>query len=720
MKKFTWKKLMSLVLVAALVIGCLQLNAKRVSAEDGEPAAEAPVLDIVPSAAVGESSAELEPAIVYSVTRTPGQVSETNQIVIALAMDTSGSMGDTIAEEEISEQNWTLWDWGYYFLTGHVPTRHISALEVATIQAKNFAESLGENISVKYVVFNSGANVVSSLDGVTANGGTNIDAALEAVEDLNGVKALVVLTDGLPTFATQGEGGTRIGNGSDTTQNVLDETNAAITRLTKAGVTIYAINYGGAGNIFENQNNEKVIPYSSDFDAASLKAELDKIATSIKEIYATDAYIEAVLGDYVQYVGDAADVTVSTNEETGVTTLKWDIADYNKDVEGSVLNPVTPDLKFAVVVKDAENNVLTEKDDIVARLLELDDPETDDDQIVVENTTDEEGNDLVVIKVAVTAKGQTVLHYFVGTEEKTKAVDCTATEAVSVYSYTPVVEPEEQTYMINYIYGEDVVAVSTGSAVLPYKAVADYANAVANEGFDKADYEVKEGATLEFDLVAGSDNVFAVELVKKAPVVLEVEYKVNYKAGDDLVASYTDSIADGSDIQAKALTDAAVIAAEGFDKTKYEVVAGQTLTFHVTVDFKEFDVEVQLKKVDPKPTDDPGQKIEIIFATPTPTPDPEPTDVPTPTPTEEPTPSQIHVVDIEETETPEGDVDLEETETPQAAPEEEELDVEPIDTPQGDLPQTGVAPTVAFLGLGAACVLFGGMIVLKNRRKEEM
>ena len=49
-----------------------------------------------------------------------------------------------------------------------------------------------------------------------------------------------------------------------------------------------------------------------------------------------------------------------------------------------------------------------------------------------------------------------------------------------------------------------------------------------------------------------------------------------------------------------------------------------------------------------------------------------------------------------------------------------DLDVEPIDTPQGDLPKTGVAPSAVFFGIGAACVVFGGAIVLKLRRKEEM
>lgn len=782
MKNFTWKKLMSLVLVAALVIGCLQLNAKKVSA-DGEESAETPVLTIEPSAAVGESSAELEPAIVYAVTRTPGVVSEEHPVNIVIAIDTSGSMAEVVSREQIG---------GGCFPEYETVTR----LDIAKEQAKKFVASLDENIKVVDIIgFAGGANGNQTIDNLRADGGTNIDAALELVEGKENVDALVILTDGEPTYATTGQGGDRFGNGSDTTDAIVTETSNAITRLTEAGVTIYAINFGGEGNIFEKQDNEDVINYSADFSADSLKAALKAIGTDLKNIYATGAYIEAVLGTYVKYVGNAAGVETSTDAETGITTLKWSIADYNDKDENSVLDPATPDLKFEVVVKDEEGNELTDKDAIVEKLLELDDPSTDADQIVVESTTDEEGNTNIVVKVAVTAKGQTFLHYFVnGVEQEPKAVDCTATEAVAIYKYTKPaeyiytidfaygddvvavttgsavatdkitadyaaaavqegfdkadytvkadaeleltivaggdnylrvdlekVEPEKYSYMIDYIFEETVIATTTGSAVDAADVVADYANAVAAEDQNKDDYKVKEGAVTTFKIVAGTDNYFTVDLEKVQPDVIEVPYTVYYKAGEEVVASYQDKTNDGTDVVAKALADAAVIAATGYDKSKYEVVAGQNLTFHVTVDFKEFVVKVQLKKADPTPT--PQQKNENPlppFATPIPTPDPEPTDIPaTPTPTEVPTPSQIPVVDIEETETPEGDVDLDEVETPEGAPEEE-LDVEPIDTPQGDLPKTGVAPSAVFFGIGAACVVFGGMIVLKLRRKEEM
>ncbi len=109
------------------------------------------------------------------------------------------------------------------------------------------------------------------------------------------------------------------------------------------------------------------------------------------------------------------------------------------------------------------------------------------------------------------------------------------------------------------------------------------------------------------------------------------------------------------------------------------------------------------------PDPDPVVTQIIILPPPVVTETPE---EPTATPTEvpaTPTPVEEEPIVVEEPETPEGDVELEvdEPETPEGAPEEEELDVEPIDTPQGDLPKTGVAPSAVFFGIGAACVVFG-------------
>ena len=95
---------------------------------------------------------------------------------------------------------------------------------------------------------------------------------------------------------------------------------------------------------------------------------------------------------------------------------------------------------------------------------------------------------------------------------------------------------------------------------------------------------------------------------------------------------------------------------------------------------------------------------------------------------EEPTTEEPEVVTVEPETVPEGAVEkpevvpVEPVIVPEGAVEEpeEELIVPAPEVPAGDvLPQTGTASTVTFYGIGAACVAFGAIVVLKGRRKEE-
>jgi len=102
------------------------------------------------------------------------------------------------------------------------------------------------------------------------------------------------------------------------------------------------------------------------------------------------------------------------------------------------------------------------------------------------------------------------------------------------------------------------------------------------------------------------------------------------------------------------------------------------------------------------------------------------TPTPSPTPTATPTPTPIEEEIIETPETPQGPVEEEpeeeiippQPETPQGAPEEE-VDLDDVETPQGDLPKTGTTPTVVFFGLGAACIMLGGVMLKGIRRRED-
>lgn len=110
---------------------------------------------------------------------------------------------------------------------------------------------------------------------------------------------------------------------------------------------------------------------------------------------------------------------------------------------------------------------------------------------------------------------------------------------------------------------------------------------------------------------------------------------------------------------------------------------------------------------------------EEVTDTPTPTPSPEPTATPTEAPAEE------IIDDIEPIETPEGTPveeeidDITPVETPEGAPEEEEeeIPIELPEVPEGDvLPQTGVASSVSFYGLGLLTILLGLFTIKKIKR----
>ncbi len=166
----------------------------------------------------------------------------------------------------------------------------------------------------------------------------------------------------------------------------------------------------------------------------------------------------------------------------------------------------------------------------------------------------------------------------------------------------------------------------------------------------------------------------------------------------------------------------------------------------------------------PEPTAEPSATPEPTAepsATPEPTAEPSTTPEPTVVPTAAPEsdieeeitePDEIEIsedtveeeiLDIEEIETPEGaaeeeevleldeiDVpegaveeevlELDEIDVPEGAAEEEEiLELDEIETPQGDvLPQTGTTPNSLLFAIGAACIVFGGFVVINSKRKE--
>ncbi|MBQ3912494.1 MAG: LPXTG cell wall anchor domain-containing protein, partial [Lachnospiraceae bacterium] len=236
--------------------------------------------------------------------------------------------------------------------------------------------------------------------------------------------------------------------------------------------------------------------------------------------------------------------------------------------------------------------------------------------------------------------------------------------------------------------------------------------------------EVLKAVAFTEDTVAGIAAPAGPEKADTATVDYTFREWVTFITYADMLERTKEKVVVSDDVVSEAQRSVA-IAPNAAAGTKTE--DGEWITFaeymekYFAIENRDFFPTYSEKEIKNDPVITPPINIIIPIITETPEePTTTPTAEPTPEPTAEPTPEPV--VDIEETETPEGDVveDLEPIDTPQSAPEEEELDVEPIDTPQGDLPKTGVAPSAVFFGIGAACVVFGGAIVLKLRRKEEM
>ena len=150
-------------------------------------------------------------------------------------------------------------------------------------------------------------------------------------------------------------------------------------------------------------------------------------------------------------------------------------------------------------------------------------------------------------------------------------------------------------------------------------------------------------------------------------------------------------------------------------------VSGYTTT---TYTFKGWDVSDDVLKAVQKDmvvTAQYDSKSNTVILPPIVTPTPTPS--PSPTPTVTPTPVEEEIIDTPETpqgpvEEPEEEIIPPQPETPQGAPEEE-VEIDDIETPQGDLPKTGTTPTAVFFGLGAACIMLGGVMLKSVRRRED-
>ena len=227
------------------------------------------------------------------------------------------------------------------------------------------------NTSVSFSNYSKKNDLTTAINGMTANGGTNLQAGIEKAHDLlkdggrnDAKKMVIILTDGIPTFfnyyydylgyshtAICGTGNSdnpipRCSNmrPSDAAKNELDD-----LKKDYSTADIYTITFGEeeeAASKLEKINpvettenhtykNEKAL------DANQLKKLFENISQCLKNVLATNGVVtdtipsDFSLTDTAKKDLESKGVEVTENED-GTTTLKWNIGDISAKNELSL------------------------------------------------------------------------------------------------------------------------------------------------------------------------------------------------------------------------------------------------------------------------------------------------------------------------------------------------------------------------------------------------
>ena len=198
-------------------------------------------------------------------------------------------------------------------------------------------------------------SVKDAIDGLEAGGGTNMHGGIREAQKMlsNGRtganKVMIVLSDGLPTYAYD-KSGNRIGNGSSTTDAIVTATKGAADAADAAGIDVYTIGY--------NLDDDSVMSYcgKDGYYSATGSGLTDTLLGLIgKLIYAAeDAFVIDPMGPKfnLNIAGSsfsASDYTVTPEGATvtydaATETLRWNIG---KVVEGQSIT-----LTYRVTIDD--------------------------------------------------------------------------------------------------------------------------------------------------------------------------------------------------------------------------------------------------------------------------------------------------------------------------------------------------------------------------------
>lgn len=202
-----------------------------------------------------------------------------------------------------------------------------------------------DNTKVSLVTFSDFANVDlypsddlssfnSSVDGLTATGGTNWEAGLTKASDLVSTDSnnyVIFVSDGNPTFRNsangyyrdQNQNGTYGTGNSDPGERDFNAADAVAKSLIKSGVTLYNINAFGDADNMQNLGDISADHYFNASDSTSLQNALSKIvqdivnAHSYRKVAMTDTLSDAVEAITADGKLDSNSVTVSVKDEKG-------------------------------------------------------------------------------------------------------------------------------------------------------------------------------------------------------------------------------------------------------------------------------------------------------------------------------------------------------------------------------------------------------------------
>ncbi|MBO4415953.1 MAG: VWA domain-containing protein [Lachnospiraceae bacterium] len=472
MKKTTWKKIVSFILVAALVISVGHFGGTKVKADTNPSVAPT---EHGSEFAPGSGNGDLTPAIQYEVEHTPGEVTSKNQVNVIFALDISSSM---VKNNEKNEN--------IGVTTGRWPNqtttydKEKSRLLIATDATELFVQSLNdEYCTVQVIGFNDQIHTpdgtpseqIASLYNTASSGttGTNIPAAVNDAVDLlkdedGNLKSnpvIVILSDGEPYV-----------NYSDAKKPTQDALDAA----RQLGIKVYAVNFTFTSATFDGHVDAKLEANGS----TDLNNALEALATQINSIYA-NAWIEATLGKYITYTGNAAGVAVKDGKLTWVIPAPTAVVNEDQSITINTVIPSDP-IQFAVKIGDyVASDTMDEatKNEIVKLLLD----NQNDPEITV--TTDEQGNTTIQVNVTATAN----LYYSYG-DFTSSPIPVGTQQTATVYVGSV---PTEE-WIVNYVvdgttYPEvDRVNVTYGTQYNSYNAPATPAKVAAIENPEKYEW----------------------------------------------------------------------------------------------------------------------------------------------------------------------------------------------------------------------------------------